>query len=168
LDFGDRVLTLKVGERVAESRCSEFGFEEIGFVQEEEDARVGEPSDEAEDGGLVVERKQDGRRGEGEDEPRVGNRVEQRRRLCHSICGGILRQQLVELGNRDDKEHNIDVLKAMNPLFAFAPLSSNIETPERERPANLERRFRDSCRFDSTPEDILIRGDIACCAQALD
>ena len=54
----------------------------------------------------------------------------------------------------------------MNPLLPFTPLSSNVEQLVREL-ADLESRLRDTSGLDTTPEDILVGGEVAGCADAV-
>lgn len=114
LHIGGGVGSLEVGEGVAELGDEEFGGEEVGFVEEEEDARVGEPA--GVEGGKeklveVEERKE-------RDEPRVGDRVEEGGGFDYSVRRGVLCEQLVVLGDGDDEEEALNVLEAVDPGWA--------------------------------------------------
>lgn len=45
---------------------------------------------------------------------------------------------------------NLNILKAMHPLFSLASLSSDVKAAVPQAP-DVERRFRDSSRLDSRP-----------------
>src|ERR1700678_3496772 len=71
----------------------------------------------------------------------------------------ILIQHLIVLTQTDQEYKRGHVLETVDPLPTFTPLATDIEQLIRQI-ANLERRFRDSCRLHTTPEDVLVGWEI--------
>lgn len=149
------------------------GGEGTNLVEEEDDGRSDKPSRIADGvkhcyykGGAkegakissqhpmsLVERERSKRR----TTEKEGKRT--RQTLLHPICPRVLVERLVILANRHKKHDCCDILKAVDPLFPLGPLTSNVEELVGEV-TDSESRLRDTGRFDSGAEDILVRREV--------
>lgn len=96
-------------------------------------------------------------RSEGRTTEKEGKRT--RQTLLHPICPRVLVERLVILANRHKEHNRCDILKAVDPLLPLGPLTSNVEELVGEV-TDSEGRLRDTGRFDSGAEDILVRRQV--------
>jgi hypothetical protein len=76
-------------------------------------------------------------------------------------------QHLIILTERDEEDESGDILETVDPLLSLASLATHVEELVRKL-ADLEGRFCDPCRFDTTTKDILIGGHVMRFGHAVD
>jgi len=91
-----------VGKVIDQRRFAELLSEQINLVEEEDDARSHKPS-------------------------RVDNRVEKDQAFHHAILITCFKKHLIVFAERYAEDDGRDIFKAMNPLFAFASLSTHVK-----------------------------------------
>lgn len=128
------IATLVIGEVVLHRADGQLLLEPIDLVEEKNDRCLDKP-------------------------PGVADGVEQSKGLLHTVDGFIFEKQLIVLGNGDQEENGGDVLEAVDPLLAFATLSTDVEHTVRKI-ANNESRFRNTGRLDTRSQNILVVGHI--------
>lgn len=133
--------TLVVGEVVLHGADGKFLLEAVDLVQEEDDRGLNEPT-------------------------RVANRVEQGQGFLHTVDSLVFEEELVVLGDGDKEENGGDILEAMNPLFTFGTLTTNIEHAVGEV-ANDESGFGDTGGLDTRTENVLVAGEVVGLSNAL-
>jgi hypothetical protein len=94
--------SLVIGKIVLHGAHWELLLESINLIQEQDDGGLDKPSG-------------------------VANRVEKGQGLLHTVYSLVFEKQLIVLGNGDQEENGGDILEAVNPLFSFRTLSSDIK-----------------------------------------
>lgn len=168
LHVGGCVGTLKVGERVAELADEEFGGEEVGFIEEEEDTGVGEPAVCVGGKERLVngERRRRRRRTDRElaiESKRVAASttrfvvVSSAKSWLNSEMATTKKRHwtfskqwiLVESGEGISFGRRREGLGDGSPLLPLAPLPSHVEASERDLARDLADGFRDSRSLDA-------------------
>lgn len=136
------IATLIVGEVVLHWRDGELFSETINLVQEQNDRSLDEP-------------------------PRVANAIKQSQSLLHTVHGLILEKQLIVFGNGDKEENGRNIFEAVDPLFTFRSLTTDVKHAIRQL-ANDEGRLRDTSSLDTRSENVLVRGKIVALGNSVD
>lgn len=112
-----------VGEVVLHRADGQLLLETINLVEEQNDGCLDEP-------------------------PGVADGVEKGQCLLHAVNGLVFEQKLIVLRNGDEEEDGGDVLEAVNPLFPFRSLATDIKHAVGEV-TNDECRLGNTSRLDS-------------------
>lgn len=117
-------------------------LESVNLVQEQDDTGLDKPS-------------------------RIANAVEEGEGFLHSVDGFIFEEQLVVLGDGDQKQNGGHILETMNPLLSLRALTTHIKHPICEV-LNDEGRLCDTGGLDTRPKNILIVRQVIMCRNAVD
>lgn len=95
-------ITTIIGEKVLQSRVLQLFGEKINLVEEEDDARLDEPS-------------------------RVANRVEEGEGFLHTVDRAVFVQHLVVFGEGDEEDEGGDVFETVDPFLTFGSLTADVK-----------------------------------------